>query len=174
MDLYREEIINRLLQVDRDMALLDNTPDMYSCVIVGGSALVLMEKIYRSTHVIDSIDASNEIKPLLETYNINMNVNAYRINFPEDYLNRIVEVNIPTTKVKFYTVSLEDLVVSKLCGMREKDVEDIENELVYKDLNWNLMDELIDEVCYGMLNDFDVNALKSNYENYKERFKWEN
>lgn len=171
MDLYREEIINRLLQVDRDMALLDNTPDMYSCVIVGGSALVLMEKIYRSTHDIDSIDASNEIKPLLETYNINMNVNAYRINFPEDYLKRIVEVNILTTKVKFYTVSLEDLVVSKLCGMRGKDVEDIENELVYKDLNWNLMDELIDEVCYGMLNDFDVNALKSNYENYKERFK---
>lgn len=171
MDLYREEIINRLLQVDRDMALLDTTPDTYSCVIVGGSALVLMEKIYRSTHDIDSIDASDEIKPLLETYNINMNVNAYRINFPEDYLDRIVEVNIPTTKVKFYTVSLEDIVVSKLCGMRGKDVEDIENEPVYKDLNWDLMDELIDEVCYGMLNDFDVNALKLNYENYKERFR---
>lgn len=171
MDLYRDEIIKRLLQVDRDMALLDTTPDMYSCVIVGGSALVLMEKIYRSTHDIDSIDASDEIKPLLETYNINMNVNAYRINFPEDYLDRIVEVIISTTKVKFYTVSLEDLVVSKLCGMRGKDVEDIENEPVYKTLNWDLMDELIDEVCYGMLNDFDVNALKSNYENYKERFK---
>lgn len=171
MDLYREEIINRLLQVDKDMALLDTTPDMYSCVIVGGSALVLMEKIYRSTHDIDSIDASDEIKPLLETYNINMNVNAYRINFPEDYLDRIVEVNIPTTKVKFYTVSLEDLVVSKLCGMRGKDVEDIENELVYKDLDWELLDELIEEVCYGMLTDFDVNALKSNYENYKERFR---
>lgn len=171
MDLYREEIINRLLQVDKDMALLDTTSDMYSCVIVGGSALVLMKKIYRSTHDIDSIDASDEIKPLLETYNINMNVNAYRINFPEDYLDRIVEVNIPTTKVKFYTVSLEDLVVSKLCGMRGKDVEDIENKLVYKDLNWDLMDELIEEVCYGMLNDFDVNALKANYENYKERFR---
>lgn len=171
MDLYREEIINRLLQVDKDMALLDTTSDMYSCVIVGGSALVLMKKIYRSTHDIDSIDASDEIKPLLETYNINMNVNAYRINFPEDYLDRIVEVNIPTTKVKFYTVSLEDLVVSKLCGMRGKDVEDIENKPVYKDLNWDLMDELIEEVCYGMLNDFDVNALKANYENYKERFR---
>lgn len=100
-----------------------------------------------------------------------MNVNAYRINFPEDYLDRIVEVNIPTTKVKFYTVSLEDLVVYKLCGMRGKDVEDIENKPVYKDLNWDLMDELIEEVCYGMLNDFDVNALKANYENYKERFR---
>lgn len=171
MDLYRDEIINRLLQVDKDMALLDTTSYMYSCVIVGGSALVLMKKIYRSTHDIDSIDASDEIKPLLETYNINMNVNAYRINFPEDYLDRIVEVNIPTTKVKFYTVSLEDLVVSKLCGMRGKDVEDIENKPVYKDLNWDLMDELIEEVCYGMLNDFDVNALKANYENYKERFR---
>lgn len=171
MDLYREEIINRLLQVDKDMALLNTTSDMYSCVIVGGSALVLMKKIYRSTHDIDSIDASDEIKPLLETYNINMNVNAYRINFPEDYLDRIVEVNIPTTKVKFYTVSLEDLVVYKLCGMRGKDVEDIENKPVYKDLNWDLMDELIEEVCYGMLNDFDVNALKANYENYKERFR---
>ncbi|MGN0503372.1 MAG: DUF6036 family nucleotidyltransferase [Ruminococcus sp.] len=171
MDLYRDEIIKRLLQVDEDMALLDTTPDTYSCVIVGGSALVLMEKIYRSTHDIDSIDASDEIKPLLETYNINMNVNAYRINFPEDYLDRIIEVDIPTTKVKFYTVSLEDLVVSKLCGMRGKDVEDIENEMVYKELNWGLLDELIDEVCYGMLNDFDVNALKSNYENYKERFR---
>ena len=100
-----------------------------------------------------------------------MNVNAYRINFPEDYLDIIVEVNIPTTKVKFYTVSLEDLVVSKLCGMRGKDAEDIENKPVYKDLNWDLMDELIEEVCYGMLNDFDVNALKANYENYKERFR---
>lgn len=171
MDLFREEIIDRLLKVDRDMALLDNTPDLYSCVIVGGSALVLMKKVYRSTHDIDSIDASDEIKQLLEIYNINMNVNAYRINFPEDYLDRIVLVDIPTTKVKFYTVSLEDLVVSKLCGMREKDAEDIENELVYTDLNWDLLDKLIEDVCYGMLNDFDVNTLKSNYESYKERFK---
>ncbi|MGN1130257.1 MAG: DUF6036 family nucleotidyltransferase [Ruminococcus sp.] len=171
MNLHREEIINRLLQVDKDMSLLDTTSDIYSCVIVGGSALVLMKKIYRSTHDIDSIDASNEIKPLLETYNINMNVKAYRINFPEDYLDRIIEVDIPTTKVKFYTVSLEDIVVSKLCGMREKDVEDIENELVYKDLNWKLLDDLIEEVCYGMLNDFDVNVLKLNYRNYKEKFR---
>ncbi len=56
MGLFRKEIIDRLLQVDSDMALLDTTSDIYSCVIVGGSALVLMEKIYRSTHDIDSIN----------------------------------------------------------------------------------------------------------------------
>lgn len=171
MELYREEIINRLLQVDKDMALLDTTPDIYSCVIVGGSALVLMEKIYRSTHDIDSINASNALKPLLESYNINMNVSAYCINFPENYIDRIVRVDIPTTKVNFYTISLEDLVVSKLCARRDKDIEDIENELVYKDLNWTLLDELIEDVCYGMLTDFDAENLRENYNDYKERFK---
>ena len=171
MELYREEIINRLLQVDRDMTLLDTTPNVYSCVIVGGSALVLMKKIYRSTHDIDSINASNEIKPLLESYNINMNVNAYCINFPDDYLDRIVRVDIPTTKVNFYTISLEDLLVSKLCARRDKDIEDIENELVYRDLNWVLLDELVEDVCYGMLTDFDEENLRENYKVYKERFK---
>lgn len=174
MSLDRDEIVKRLLQVDKDMSIIDTTPDIYSCVIVGGSALVLMKKIYRSTPDIDSISASDEIKLLLEAYNINMNVTAYRVNFPESYLNRIIKVDIPTKKVKFYTVSLEDLVVSKLCGMREKDIEDIENELVFKDLNWDLLDELVEEVCYGMLTDYDVNVLRESYKNYKERYKCEN
>lgn len=174
MNLYRDEIIKRLLKVDSDMSLIDNTPDIYSCVIVGGGALVLMKKIVRSTHDIDTIKASEQIKPLLEAYNINMNVTPYLANFPDDYLTRIVKVDIPTKKVIFYTLSIEDLVVSKLCSMRKKDVQDIENELVYKELNWELLDRLVDEVCYGMLNDYEVRTLQINYKNYKEKFKCEN
>ena len=105
MEMNKAEIIKRLMSVDNDMSLLDTTADTYSCIIVGGSALVLLEKIYRSTHDIDSIKASDEIKQLLEIYNINMNVSAYRINFPDDYLNRIIPIDIPTKKVKFYTMS---------------------------------------------------------------------
>ena len=171
MSLQKTDIIKRLLQVDKDMCLLDTSSDVFTCVIVGGSALVLLDKIYRSTHDIDSIDASNEIKPLLDAYNINMNVNAYRVNFPDNYLDRIIKVDIPTTKVNFYTLSLEDLVVSKLCSMREKDIEDLENELVYKSLNWELLDELIEDVCYGLLTDYEVNILRENYKKYKEDFK---
>ena len=171
MSLQKTDIIKRLLQVDKDMCLLDSSSDIFTCVIVGGSALVLLNKIYRSTHDIDSIDASNEIKPLLDAYNINMNVNAYRVNFPDNYLDRIIKVDIPTTKVNFYTLSLEDLVVSKLCSMREKDIEDLENELVYKSLNWELLDELIEDVCYGLLTDYEVNILRENYKKYKEDFK---
>ncbi len=62
------EILKKLMQLDSDMALLDTSDDMYTCVIVGGSALVLMDKIYRSTHDIDSIESSERIKPLLEVY----------------------------------------------------------------------------------------------------------
>lgn len=167
----KNEIIEKLKQLDRDIALLDNTDDLFTCVIVGGSALVLMDKIYRSTHDIDSIASSDKIKPLLEAYNINMNVKAYVLNFPEDYMERLVPVDIETTKVKFYTVSTEDVVISKLCAARDKDIEDIESEEVTKNLNWELLDKLIDDVCYGLLTEYDENILRTRYEDYKERFK---
>ena len=51
MNLDRDEIIARLKQIDEDMSLIDTTEDTCDCVIVGGSALVLMRKIYRSTQI---------------------------------------------------------------------------------------------------------------------------
>ena len=161
----------KLKQLDNDIALLDTSDDLYTCVIVGGSALVLMDKIYRSTHDIDSIASSEKIQPLLEAYNINMNVKAYLTNFPEDYLTRLIPVELDTKKVKFYTVSTEDLVVSKLCAGRDKDTEDIEGKEVTDHLDWNLLDRLIDDVCYGMLTEYDEKFLRMRYEDYKGRFR---
>lgn len=171
MNSNKDEIIERLKQLDKDMALIDTTDTFYSCIIVGGSALVLMDKIYRSTHDIDSIASSDKLKPLLDAYNINMNVKAYVLNFPDDYINRLVPVDIETKKVKFYTVSTEDVVVSKLNAARDKDIEDIENDNITKNLNWDLLDKLIDEVCYGLLTEYDENILRLRYKDYKERFK---
>lgn len=57
MNLDRDEIIARLKQIDEDKSLIDTTEDTYDCGIVDGSALVLMRKIYRSTHDIDAINA---------------------------------------------------------------------------------------------------------------------
>lgn len=59
MKISRDEIIERLKQLDRDVALIDNSDAQYACVIVGGSALVLMDKINRATHDIDSIESSD-------------------------------------------------------------------------------------------------------------------
>ena len=167
----KKELLERLKQLDSDMALLDNSEDLYTCVSVGGSALVLMDKIYRSTHDIDSIASSEKILPLLDAYGINMNVKAYLTNIPEDYQDRLKPVAIETTKVKFFTVSTEDLVVSKLCAGRDKDIEDVEGKEVTEHLDWDLLDRLINDVCYGMLNEFDENLLRMRYKDYKERFQ---
>ena len=167
----KKELLERLKQLDSDMALLDNSEDLYTCVIVGGSALVLMDKTYRSTHDIDSIASSEKILPLLDAYGINMNVKAYLTNFPEDYQDRMIPVDIDTAKVKFFTVSTEDLIVSKLCAGRDKDTEDIEGKEVTEHLDWDLLDRLINDVCYGMLNEFDENLLRMRYKDYKERFQ---
>lgn len=43
MNLLKADILERLTALDRDMDLLDDTDRMYSCIIVGGSALVLMD-----------------------------------------------------------------------------------------------------------------------------------
>lgn len=166
----RDDLIKRLLQLDEDMLLIDNSDDMYTCVIVGGGALVLMNKIIRSTHDIDAINASAELQPFLESYNINMNVNAFCLNFLDGYLNRIVKVNIPTKKVNFYTLSLEDLVVSKLNSNRTKDIEDLSNKSIYENINWEILDKLIEDTCYGMLNESDETLLRNNYDEYKEKY----
>ena len=34
----KKELLERLKQLDSDMVLLDNSEDLYTCVIVGGSA----------------------------------------------------------------------------------------------------------------------------------------
>lgn len=167
----KREILERLKRLDEDAALLDPSEDLYSCIIVGGSALVLMDKIVRSTHDIDSIASSEKLLPLLEAYNINTNVSSYFINFPDDYKERLVPVDIKTDKIRFFTLSAEDIVVSKLCGGREKDEEDISGDGLTENLDWDLLDRLVDDVCYGLLTDYDVNILRARYENYKEKYK---
>lgn len=167
----KSDILERLKRLDEDITLLDPSADLYTCIIVGGSALVLMDKIVRSTHDIDSIVSSDRLLPLLEAYNINTNVSSYFINFPEDFKERLVPVDIQTNKIKFFTLSAEDIVVSKLCGGREKDEEDISGYELTKNLDWDLLDRLIEDVCYGLLTDYDVNILRARYKSYKEKYK---
>ena len=41
MNLYEKEIIERLLQVDRDMALIDTSDDVYTCVIADQHTILI-------------------------------------------------------------------------------------------------------------------------------------
>ena len=72
--MLREDLIERLKRLDEDAFLLYPGDERFHIVIVGGSALILLEVISRSTLDIDAISASREIRGLLERYDINCDV----------------------------------------------------------------------------------------------------
>lgn len=73
----KQDIINRLLKLDEEVLLTFDDDTMYEMVIVGGGALVLIDKLSRATQDIDSIKYPVELRPFLEKYDINDHVLAY-------------------------------------------------------------------------------------------------
>ncbi len=165
----KQNIIDRLLMLDEEVSLaLDDDNTYYEMVIVGGGALVLIDKLTRATQDIDTIRCAEEIKPFLEKYDINSNVVAYVNNFVFDYLDRCIPVDIPTKKIKFYTASLEDIVISKLCSERPKDKVDIHNFEIIKALDWNMLDKLVKSEDFkdNFLNEHNYKMFLFNYRDY--------
>ena len=56
---------------------------------------------------------------------MNTNVQAYLDNFPDDRWERLQPIPLKTQRISFYTLSLEDLVVSKLAAWRSQDIREI-------------------------------------------------
>ena len=142
--MQKDELIKRLIDLDLDAQLtfLDDT--VFKCYIVGGSALVLMGYSIRSTHDIDVLERyPKEISTLFDKYDMNTDVVAYMDSFPMGFEERARLINVPTKKVQFYTLSLEDIVISKLCTTRGKqDLLDINSENIIKDIDWEHLEEL--------------------------------
>ncbi len=77
-----DDLIERLRRLDEDAELIFDDDQHFRMVIVGGSALILLEAVSRATHDIDALDVSPQILGLLEKYDINTNVGTYINNFP--------------------------------------------------------------------------------------------
>ncbi len=167
-----EGINERLLRLDEDADLLLDDNNRYFCIIVGGSALILMGYSERATHDIDLIDYHpKELLHLLEKYDINARATSYITNFPDCYDERLQTVNITTKKIDFYTISLEDMIISKINTPRDKDMLDITNQEVINDIDWLLLDNLAKEMEKTLLNDNTISEFKYRYNDYKERYK---
>ena len=132
-----EELNGRLLRMDEDDQLTLDDENKYYCYIVGGGALILMWYISRATHDLDIINVPPSLISLLSKYDMNTSVSAYMDSFPDDYLMCAVKIDISTQKINFYSLSLEDLVISKLCSSRYKDIRDITSETVVSAIDWD-------------------------------------
>jgi len=170
----KQDILSRLDLLDEDTSYIFSENIRFRMVIVGGSALLLNEFIERSTYDIDVLIVSCELVQLLSKYDIDNRTSIYLFNFPYNFEDRLVKLDIGGRRIDFYTVSLEDIVISKLYSSRVKDSIDIENELVLIHLDWELIDKIImdeNEVKASSLNDRTFSELFHSYEEFKRRFK---
>lgn len=65
------DLESRLLLLDEEANLIYNDNEKLYCIIVGGSALMLLGYINRATHDIDSIECHHKLFGLIEKYDLN-------------------------------------------------------------------------------------------------------
>lgn len=91
-------------------------------------------------------------------------------NFPDDYSERVHKLDLPTQKIDFYTLSLEDLVISKLAAWRGKDEQDITSDVVLHAIDWDQLAKSAEMVRMGILSDRARGEFDLRYEEYVEKY----
>lgn len=171
----KENLVNTLLAFDEEVYLRFGTNNIikkYECYIVGGGAMILLNLIPRVTYDIDVIRCTgNEIIDIMKHYDININASAHIDCFPDGYTSRAIKIDLKTKMIDFYVLSLEDIVVSKLASGRAKDFEDIHQNSVLDNLNWNKLDKLIELTIEGMISNYNARELSDFYKEYKRECK---
>ena len=169
----REDILERLDKMDMEAFVTIETPHMYKMIIVGGSGLVLLGTITRATADIDTIEASPEIRSLLEKYGANMQVSAFLPNFPYNYLDRVQKLPVGGRRIEFYTASLEDIIIAKLFSDRPQDRQDLISDEVLRCIDWNMLHYLAtdeNEVKAVVLNERRYLDFLHDYKEYVGRY----
>ena len=173
-DMMRKDLLDRLQRFDEAVDLTFDDDRTFRLIIVGGSALILLDTITRATHDIDVLQVHPDLLHLLEMYDINTRVEAYINFFPFNFDDRLKPIPIEGKRVSFFTASLEDIVIAKLSSNRDTDALDIQREEIIKALDWDLLEHLAtaeDEIKQNMLNKDRYADFKASYDRYVERFR---
>lgn len=170
IELYREDIIERLESLDMELCLKYDNSLRASVIIVGGSALILMNMLTRYSYDIDTLACSEEIHEFMDKYNMNSDVVAYLDCFPEDYKSRLKRIPTSCIILQVFTPSLEDIVISKLASPRSKDDLDIHSPAILNSVDLNLLEELVNNgtVQEGFLSDRARRNFEIDYSKYLE------
>lgn len=102
--MIKEDLLSRLDRLDEDSSYVFSEENRFKIVIVGGCALVLQDYIKRSTHDIDALLVSKELTGILSKYDIDIRVSAYSCNFPYNFEDRLLKLDIGGRRIDFYTV----------------------------------------------------------------------
>ena len=173
-EMMRDDLLDRLQRFDEEVDLSFDDDRTFNLIIVGGSALILLETITRATRDIDALQVDPSLVYMLEKYDINTRVEAYINNFPYNFEDRLNPIPINTRRVSFYTASLEDIVIAKLCSIRDTDANDLHRPEIINAIDWDLLEHLAtaeDEIKQNMLNKDRYADFKASYDRYVERYR---
>jgi len=169
--LSKENLHERLELLDMDAASLFDDAGRYHVIIAGGGALILMDYTSRATSDIDVLDATKALYDLFAKYQMNGHIAAHINSFLFNFEDRI-EPLWSGEKVDFYTVSLEDIVISKLCAGRPPDLDDL--KVVATHVDWEKLEALVadeDELRTVKMSDRQYQDFKYAYKRYIEEFR---
>jgi len=166
----REEAIQKLKKFDEEIYnLYPELVGKVDVIIAGSTTQMQYLDNFRWTYDIDILKSNFIFKDLMEKYSMNTEIqNIADYNIPYDYEERIQRLDFGFKAVNFYVVSLEDFIVMKLMAYRPKDVIDLSNKELIKQINWNILDELILKMDEVFLNDRIKNEFHYLYKNFKE------
>lgn len=140
----KHELFSRMVELDNIVS--DLYPNMtFECVIVGGGALLIKNIITRGTLDVDVLEVSKEVEELFAGFDFNTRVKAVLDCFPNNFEDRLEIVNLQTKSIRYYTPSIEDLIVSKLYAYRPKDIEDLKKIKESNQYDKKILDKVIIE-----------------------------
>ena len=169
--LHKDDILYRMERLDKDVEAAFDTAGRFQVVIVGGGALVLRGYLTRGTTDIDVLGADSRLYKLMEAFDMNGRVNAYMDNFAYNYQDR-VELVWSGKIIDYYTASLEDIVIAKLCSNRPDDLTDI--ELIADKVNWKILEYLAfddGELKINILNERRYKDFLASYYDLERRLR---
>lgn len=168
----KQEVLERLIAADDEASSISASDYNAKVVLVGGSVLIIRDLIFRQTPDIDTINLSKELINVFRKYDINCDANAFCESIPYNYEDRLEPVDIPTKVIKYYTISLEDLVIMKLFSSRGKDYKDIISPKVLEKLDWKKLEKIVsDGETDNSFNTRAYSEFLSRFEKYKKDYK---
>lgn len=173
----KAELQRTLLLIDEEFFLTYGTPNPKPIVvIVGGSAFMLLDLTNRpATANIDVLQSNDTVRSIMSSYPVaNERVSAYLDQIPYNFEDRLIEIPLRTSAIRFMTPSLEDLAVMKLYAWRQNDIADLTSPNFLGKLDWDLLDHLVndpDEAQASALSERRFREMRDLYKQYREAYR---
>jgi len=150
----KDGILDRLKQLDDDLVALYGMSRRFEITITGGSAFIVLDLLpdERFTTDIDVLETSYEIQALLERYNMNMHVSTFMYKYPEKWRERRQTIAYNGRVLDVYTLSNEDLAITKLLAWRKSDQLDLSNMIAAGGLDVKKLKSILDDITEVRVN----------------------